>query len=229
MKHLSIGLLMVLCLDTIANDGPHRHHFTHVPGTEIVDGTAIKAHDVQQMMSVRNDLQALMHGEKKAGVLTKRHSYKGDPITLLDLIKIFEDLEARGVSHNDPAYQEASQCLSNMIEKIILESEKMLGDHSEFLKKSIITIIHNWAHTRGRHDSLLLNWGKANEKELFRQISANDLAQFCIDLKNFLYDLMFSCPKARNQYKNIIYSEKTCGDKFEEKRAAFDRFFQSHN
>jgi hypothetical protein len=73
---------------------------------------------------------------------------------------------------------------------------------------------------------VLLDWGTPNEKELFRKISAHDLGQFCIDLKNFLYDLMYSCPKAREQFKNKYITETRYGEKYQEKRTAFDHSFQ---
>ncbi len=68
-------------------------------------------------------------------------------------------------------------------------------------------IIQKWCTQRTRNDSHLLEWSKAvgNEEASIRE-NITDFAKFntfCDDLKAFLQDLMYSCPKCRDQYTKI--------------------------
>lgn len=227
MKKFSIALLITMSVNAFGDNEVHRHRFTHVQGTEIVDGHNPGVHGdvIVDLFKVRNALNGLLHGEKKNGTIIKKYNYKDTPVDLTDLISIFDNLEAQGVSYDHEDYKAALKCLHEMIENFITFSESFLSKETPFIQKRVIKIIQNWAHKSGRHNSLLLHWGSADEKELFRKISAAELGQFCIDLKNFLYDLMYSCPKAREQFKSKYITEARYGDKYVAQQAAFDHSF----
>jgi len=231
MKHFFLALLLTTTICASGDHEAHTHRFTHVSGTEMIDGynPGVNADVIVDILKVRDAINSLIHGKKQGGTIQKKYMYNNTPVTLEDLIAIFENLEARGIAHNDPEYQAAHDCLNIMIEDFIKFSDAFLAKEAQFIQKIVVKIIHNWAHKSGRHNSLLLQWGAIDEKTLFRKISAPELGQFCIDLKNFLYDLLFSCPKAREQFKNKYITETRYGGKYIEKRAAFDHSFQAHN
>ena len=230
MKHFLLALLLVVNIYAFKDHEGNTHRFTHVTGTEMIDGynPGVNADVIVDILKVRDAINCLIHGKKQGAVVQKKHLYKDTPVTLEDLILIFENLEMRGVDHNNPEYQAAQDCLDMMIADFMQFSDDFLAKEAQFIQKIIIKIIHSWSHKSGRHNSLLLQWGAVDEKALFKKISAPELGQFCIDLKNFLYDLMFSCPKAREQFKNKYITEARYGDKYTEKRAAFDHSFQAH-
>lgn len=219
MKHFSLFLLLVASY-AHCNAETHRHRFTHVAGTEVIDGhtPGVNADVVAKILQIRNAINRLLQD--------KKYDYQGTLIALSDLTTIFADLEKNGINHNDESYRAAQHCLSDMIEDLIRFTDAFVENEAPFIQKMVSKIIHNWAHRSGRHNSLLLQWGAVDEKEVFRKISAEQLGQFCLDLKNFLYDLLFSCPKAREQFKEKYLTEKSSGQNYLQKRQAFDRSFQ---
>lgn len=231
MKYFSLALLTLFTLRATSDHDSHGHHFTLVSGTEIIDGhnPGVNADILVDIFKVRNAINELLQGQKKNGIVTSRYQYKGASITLTDLSHIFDNLEAQGVSHTDPDYIEAQQCLSAMMDDIIKISDALLAKEAKFIQNIVIKIVHTWAHKSGRNNSFLLQWGRPDERALFKKLSAHDLRQFCVDLKNFLYDLMFSCPKARQQFKEKYLTEARYGNKHVEKRAAFDHSFKTHD
>lgn len=216
MKSFSIILLLTFALHATDNE-THNYKFTHVSGTEMIDGhfPGVNADTLVDILKVHKALSSLLHGEKK-------YICNGIHVNLSDLNTIFDNFNTQAIDHNAPDYVAAQDCLKIMIEDFIRFSDKFLAKEAHFIQKIVIKIIHTWAHKSGRKNSLLLQWGTVNEKELFRKISAHELKQFCLDLKNFLYDLMFSCPKAREQFKEKYL-------KTAEKRNAFDHSFQQHS
>jgi hypothetical protein len=76
-------------------------------------------------------------------------------------------------------------------------------------KNILIVLIQEDCEKRNRPESLLLEWAKTkegHETTMFEQRinSFHDYYHFCTDLVNFLLDLIHSCPKAENQFKDRV-------------------------
>jgi hypothetical protein len=79
----------------------------------------------------------------------------------------------------------------------------------EPIKKGITPLIEESCQRRNRTKSLLLAWTKAPDgttQELFRtnMITYRALAELCMDLLNFMEDVLQSCPKAIKAYHDFI-------------------------
>ena len=70
-------------------------------------------------------------------------------------------------------------------------------------------LTEEFCRKHNRPDSLLLNWSKGDEVELYRKsvTSFKIFHIFSTDLMNFLADLIMSCPKAFNAYKKSVKGE----------------------
>jgi hypothetical protein len=79
-------------------------------------------------------------------------------------------------------------------------TKPLLGE-AEIARQTNMHLIEEWCFKSNRTDSLLLHWGKIDEKEALEKASAQEFYSFCVDLKSFLHDLMFNCPKARELFK----------------------------
>lgn len=88
--------------------------------------------------------------------------------------------------------------------------------HATGAKAIIVRLIEEDCIKRNREDSLLLSWAKTpegNEEEAFNKdvTSYSTLYSFCVDLINFLNDLMHSCPKAHSKFtERIEKGKKIC-------------------
>lgn len=87
-----------------------------------------------------------------------------------------------------------------------IESNKHFIKNIEPVKKLIISLMQEFCERRNKQNSIILNWAQAksgSEQEIFNRNVQNfatfDL--FLSDLVLFLKDLVNSCPKAREQYK----------------------------
>lgn len=227
MKVFSIALLAVLPIKAMIIKGDvHRHKLTHVTGTSIIDGRnpGINADIMLNLLRVIDMIKKILFGEKQAGVLIKQHQYKDTFVSLDDLVAIFEDLEQQGI-FNGTEYEDAIKCLNSMKAEFAKLSETLLGQEAAFIQKITIKIIHNWAHKSDRNNSILLRWGNEDEKEMLRSLSAHQFKDMCIDLKTFLYDLIASCPIAREEFKKKYITPERYGQQFQTKRDAFDHAF----
>ncbi len=87
-----------------------------------------------------------------------------------------------------------------------IESNKHFIKNIEPVKKLIISLMQEFCERRNKQNSIILNWAQAksgSEPEVFNR-SVQNFATFDLflsDLVLFLKDLVNSCPKAREQYK----------------------------
>lgn len=93
-----------------------------------------------------------------------------------------------------------------LAKKYFVNNNKDLLKKIEPAKKLIINLVQEFCERRNRPNSLILIWTKASagtESKVFNQEIKNfdDFNSFLQDLDLFLRDLVNSCPKAREQYK----------------------------
>jgi len=99
-----------------------------------------------------------------------------------------------------------------------IESNKHFIKNIEPVKKLILSLIQEFCERRHKSDSIILRWGQARsggEAEVF-DTNVQNFANFDLflnDLVLFLKDLINSCPKAREQYRewykhNKLFTEQ---------------------
>jgi hypothetical protein len=79
-------------------------------------------------------------------------------------------------------------------------------DQAKGVQKLLEKLIEESCYRRNRKNSILLTWAscrEGHETVIFHTEvqSFKALVEFCHDLENYLVDLMYSCPKAMEQYK----------------------------
>jgi len=132
------------------------------------------------------------------GTTTKQLLFKGKHHTL----KQFVELEAKSGQLSEEERREVQQAFStlkNYFDKVNhVMAPKAAGTHA-----FTYPLAEEYCRKRERPDSLLLNWNKGDEIELFRR-SVNSFKIYSVfsnDLMNFLKDLIKSCPKAYSDFR----------------------------
>lgn len=187
-----------------------------------VDGWAglMDAGGIQQCMQVRQFANEIISGkyDKATKSHIKHYTLFGNNVSLNDLVALEREFLENNIPADDARWHEFNLCLAQIKKDFRAFNEPLLQQASS-AKETNLQLIHEWCIKAGREDSILLNWGKGNEFELLLHASAAEFRQFCIDLKNFLHDLMYSCPKARTLYKEKCIKDKN-------RWADFDKAFE---
>ena len=120
----------------------------------------------------------------------------------------------------DLAQIEEIQPDSKQLNKILLKSKHdfiavtaSFVDGIETAKTLILDLMHEFCERRNRPNSIILTWANAKaggEEEVFSEAvkSFKDFDEFLGDLTLFLKDLVHSCPKAQEQYKEWYKKQK---------------------
>lgn len=174
------------------------------PVVKVMDGTErIKIRD---LLLLEGGIRNLLRGMRGHGEIT----YIKDEYTINQLVT----LEDEGKLSDEDAFKET---LNQAITKFEAISDDYLKQARGF-KEVMLDLLRTWAEQRDRKDSLLLDWGKqssGHEQEQFRQLvnSFRGFSLFLNDLKMFVRDLRFSCPKAVKDFKNELEEGKETEDK----------------
>ncbi len=157
-------------------------------------------------------------------IYTKKYQLNGQPVGLHDLVKIEQNYAKMNINMEDPQHRALNDCLFQMKEDFKTIQEPLLekASKSTIQQKTTQELMNEWIEKAGRQDSLLKHWGSKNQFEPLYKATAAEFYQFCLDLKHFLEDLIFSCPKARERYKLIVLKSDP------EKCAHFDKAFSNH-
>lgn len=216
-RSFTLALLLSCTLTTMTEMGDHensRRQFillTH-PLLHTIDGVPklMDEKGVYDAMQVRTFINKLF---------TNKTYHRGDTlVSLNDIVIDFMDLTDTKIPSSDPRWTTLTDALKAMKKDFQIFNEPLLQQAAQ-AKDTNIRLIKEWCDKSGRHDSLLLNWGKIDEYELLAAATPLEFRQFCVDLKNFLHDLMFSCPKARKLFKERCIKDKS-------RWAAFDKGFE---
>lgn len=154
---------------------------------------------------------------------TKIYSFNNHLVGLHDLVKFEKQYNEMNLAANDPLRKELNNCLTQMKANFRKIQEPLLekASQSSLQQKTTKELMYEWMEKAGRQDSLLKYWGSKNQFEPLDNASAEEFYQFCLDLKHFLSDLIFSCPKARERYKIVFLKSDP------EKCAHFDKSFSN--
>lgn len=199
LKKMVFPILLLFSTHFYTIRSEHKHHFITLEhwALRLVDGKTpgMNGDACIDCLQVRGLINKLLRGEPNPATKTFIKSYEldGVKVSLDDLVT----MEIEGTITNKKGFD---ACLSAMKEEFINFTEPLLGE-AEIARQTNIHLVHEWCEKSGRHDSLILNWGTVDERKLLQEASAQEFRQFCLDLKNFLHDLMYNCPKGRDHFK----------------------------
>lgn len=151
----------------------------------------------------------------------KHATFKGKLVALKDLV-IFEFKSKKtNLDINSSEWKEFLESKKQIIDLFIKNTiEKKRSVESSSAKESTKKIVDLWLSTqKDTHatSSLLKNWGTPQEETALYEASAEQLFRFMSDLRHFLEDFMYSCPKARADFESYLHNK--------EDRESFEKFF----
>ena len=210
MNRFKIGLLLSLPLFYAPLEAnKEAHHAKHInlgdhneavkKAIVFLDGQVgrIDGNTFGTIFLVRNKLNAFRLGTKKDGQRIGNYSFKSKHYSIEDLA---EKIEAHYVGDAE---------LNALLAGAKRDFEELVGqfiNQAKGTKTFLVTLIEESCYRRNRKNSILLTWASSTEEHetiIFHTEvqSFRGLADFCQDLENFLEDLMYSCPKAMDQFK----------------------------
>lgn len=166
-----------------------------------VEQTVWLIHEIKQIHSgvyrVNDDGQL----DPSNGKIVKEFTFRGKKQTVKSLM----DIEAQAKSLSEGERKELSDIFNTLkayFDKVnIVLAPEAAGTHP-FMRP----LTEEFCRKHNRPDSILLDWNKGDEIELFRRsvTSFKIFYIFSTDLENFLRDLIKSSPKAWNAYKKAL-------------------------
>jgi len=168
-------------------------------------------HKIHKCLYTAKEISKIQYGliDKKTKNRYPQYEFNKKFYTLKDLVKI----ERKYISSGN---QEKLKELNSILEKVkkdFLSFSNKLMDDAKGTQEYMFELIKESCIKRKRFDSCLLNWAKnshlTQEQSLNKDVkSLNDMDIFCTDLNNFLKDLVRSCPKAFERFKEWRKNQK---------------------
>lgn len=202
-KKLILLTSMILNMSILADhnllvfSNPNIHLLDGIP--YMLDGEA-----VMRMLIVIRKLTGIQDGQKKAdSTIIGAYLFNGQMLSISQLAQA-ESL--------DPHNEQLKQLLITAKHDFIKTTKPFMSD-IEPAKRLILALIHEFCERRNRQDSVILSWSSAKPGQETKSFNAsvksfNELDIFLTDLILFLKDLVNSCPKAREQYKEWYKKNK---------------------
>lgn len=209
MKNIRLFILLysvLLIYPTIIKTKTHKHVFIKLEHSalQILDGRTpgMNSNSISDCFKVRNILNTLLCGEKDPETHTfkKKYTLNGQLVALIDCVKIEAAIITQNTNFNSHLKEEFRIVLNAMKQEFFDATRPLLGQTPK-IRRETLHLIQEWCAKGNRPHSLLLHWGAVDEEAALRKASAAEFKQFCIDLKDFLYDLIYSSPKGRQSFK----------------------------
>lgn len=193
-KNILILLLLpitnVLCsTQLLVFSNPYIHSLDGV--SFMIDGVAIR-----NILGVIKEIMYIENGRMIGTKIVGAYTLENEKLSIRQLAEL---------EKQNPNDQRLAAILKKAKHDFI-ESNKHFIKNIEPVKKLIISLMQEFCERRNKQNSIILNWAQAksgSEPEVFNRSVQNfetfDL--FLNDLVLFLKDLVNSCPKAREQYK----------------------------
>lgn len=193
----------------------HRVPFAHLKLESsvlaLVDGNFVNADTLERIYSFKRDVLAIMRGDKKNGdVYEGRYLFDGKKVAAQQVALIERDfMLQQDVAASNQAkkklIEQRDSCL-RIMQKDFLKASDKLKAIAYGAKPMMGLLIEESCKKRHRMDSILLLWAHTPEEKedlIFeeRVQTVTDFSAFCIDLLNFIGDLLYSCPKAHLQFE----------------------------
>jgi len=218
----------IICGIFFIPDTKTRHHIKiEHKSIEILDGSMLlDEQTIRDCLYSGHHTTELIKGKYDAQTKTYTKYYRlaDRYVGLYDLVELEKHYNECNIAENNPLRKELNACLLEMKEAFKKIQEPLLekASKSSMQQKTSFELMNEWMKKAGREDSLLKYWGSKNQFEPLYQATATEFYQFCLDLKHFLEDLIYSCPKARELYKQIYLKSDPI------KCAHFDKAFAHH-
>lgn len=199
-------------------EAKYHHKFVKIEhgALQFVDGKypGVNGDSCIDCLQVRALINKVLRGkrdnsDKKSQTFIKIYDFKDKKVALDDLV----EMELEGMNRSHPDWEDFHRALTEMKDDFLEFTEPLLGE-AKMTQEFNLLFIQEWTTKADRKDSLLLNWGQLNEREELYKASASTFRTFCIDLRSFLHDLMYSCPKGRERYKRERISMLALQDAF---------------
>jgi len=193
----------------------HRVPFAHLKLESsvlaLVDGNFVNADTLERICSFKREVLAIMRGDKKNGdVYEGRYLFDGKRVAAQQVALIERDfmLQQDVAARNQVKkkfIEQRDSCL-HVMQKDFLKASDKLKTIAYGAKPMMGLLIEESCKKRHRMDSILLLWAQTPEEKedlIFeeRVKTVTDFSAFCIDLLNFMGDLLYSCPKAHLQFE----------------------------
>lgn len=186
-------------------DPKNRVQLTHNLLSKL-DGSAygIGATQVKNMLELIALIRTLQIGVYHKD--TKTHEglfiWKSQKVSIRDLTKIEIDST---LSHDD--HKLLKKMLNKAREQFLLKTQKN-SERTAPIKKLILRLITECCEKRGLGNSFLLTWGETSLEEEAANfhrgiLSFTDFDKFLSHLTIFMKDLIYSCPKAFEQFNQL--------------------------
>jgi len=208
MNHFKIGILLSLPLFYAPLEASKEHSTKHIAlgehnenlkkTLESLDGIIINGDIFAIIFNVRNKIHAILFGDrdKQTNRRIGHYVFKDKNYSILELAAI----ESNYVGDAE---------LNLLLAQAKNDFESMVGqfiEQAKGTKDMLEKLIKESCYRRNRNNSILLTWAgcrNGHETVIFHTEvqSFKTFAEFCQDLENYLMDLMYSCPIAREQYK----------------------------
>lgn len=168
---------------------PYIHSLDGIPF--MLDGVAI-----HQMLITLRKIMHMQAGQKDGTKMIGHYSFNNEKFSIRQLA------ELEKVYPTDPQLV----ALLDFAKHDFIKTTEPFIKGIEPAKKLLLSLIDEFCEKRNRRDSVILAWTHAqngNEGKIFNQHIRNfsEFNVFLCDLTLFLKDLIHSCPKAREQYK----------------------------
>ncbi len=123
-----------------------------------------------------------------------------------------QELSGRALKKFEKEYQKTKKELQKTLsiaQDNLIEVTTPFIERIRNVKDHMLLLIEESCLLRGRMDSFTLEWGstaEGEEVEAFKEktVSFQKLDLFCLDLINFLEDLINNCPKAWKQFTEMM-------------------------
>jgi len=223
--HISLFVFSVIQVSTSFSDAKNQHLLLRSPIIEFIDGKTIGINDsvINLILQVRGHIKKILFGKKLDNGHFEGHFNFDGHLCSVRMLKTLEAKHVQEFHEKEIQYANDAQTLAEIRAKYkqFMHKLHMLFEQAKHEFKSNITpfaknargakaqmlaLIEESCTKRQRPDSLLLKWADTDEHTEMKFFdekvtSFEALDQFCIDLANFLGDLMNSCPKAMAQYE----------------------------
>lgn len=176
----------------------------------LVDGNFVNADTLERIYSFKREVLAIMRGDKINNETSYqgRYIFNGYKFSALAIAKQEYDAlmsTSNGDESKHHFMEQRDACLQSMKDDFLKASDKLKAV-AYGAKAMMEMLIEESCKKHYRLNSILLLWAHTPEEQedaIFneRVKTVTDFVAFCRDLLNFTGDLLYSCPRAHDQFE----------------------------
>ena len=194
MKKLALMLFALTCTPALATPVKLESKLL-----SFADGKFFIADTIEMLRKFQRRVMEILSGIQQGAKRVGKYTYNGKQYGSRDLARIEHEQGINTELHK----------LLQQIKTDFLVISKEFEEAVRGSKQMMIVLIEESCTKRNRLDSLLLTWSQTDEEHeaaLFNRevTSLQKFDQFSIDLLNFFSDLIYSCPKAQQLFKDRL-------------------------